>query len=55
MNPGLVLETNDPERVWNSFRLATTALDADHTVEVFSSVMVWRHQTLNIQNSTHTG
>ena len=35
MRLGIILETNDPERVWNGFRLANTALDADHTVEVF--------------------
>ncbi|WP_265111746.1 DsrE family protein [Halosolutus halophilus] len=35
MKLGLVLETNDPERVWNAFRLANTALDADHAVETF--------------------
>ncbi|WP_336035354.1 DsrE family protein [Halobacterium yunchengense] len=35
MHLGIVLESNDPERVWNAFRLANTALDADHTVEVF--------------------
>ncbi|WP_340102184.1 DsrE family protein [Salinibaculum salinum] len=35
MNLGIILETNDPERVWNAFRLANTALDADHTVETF--------------------
>lgn len=35
MHLGIVLETNDPERVWNAFRLANTALEADHTVEVF--------------------
>jgi len=35
MQLGLVVETNDPERVWNGFRLANTALDAGHTVEVF--------------------
>ncbi|MDS0243713.1 MULTISPECIES: DsrE family protein [unclassified Haloferax] len=35
MDLGIILETNDPERVWNAFRLANTALDADHTVEVF--------------------
>ncbi len=35
MHLGLILETNDPERVWNAFRLANTALDADHTVETF--------------------
>lgn len=35
MHLGLVVETNEPERIWNAFRLANTALDADHTVEVF--------------------
>ncbi|MDS0477174.1 hypothetical protein [Natrinema sp. 1APR25-10V2] len=35
MHLGLVLETNDPERVWNPFRLANTALDVDYRVEVF--------------------
>jgi uncharacterized protein involved in oxidation of intracellular sulfur len=34
MHLGIILET-DPERVWNAFRLANTALDADHTAEVF--------------------
>jgi len=35
MDLGIILETNDPERVWNAFRLANKALDADHTVETF--------------------
>jgi len=35
MELGIILETNDPERVWNAFRLANTALDADRAVEVF--------------------
>jgi sulfur relay (sulfurtransferase) complex TusBCD TusD component (DsrE family) len=35
MDLGIILETDDPERVWNAFRLANTALDADHGVEVF--------------------
>jgi uncharacterized protein involved in oxidation of intracellular sulfur len=35
MRLGVILETNDPERVWNAFRLANTALDAGHAVEVF--------------------
>lgn len=35
MHLGLILETNDPERVWNAFRLANTALAASHTVETF--------------------
>ena len=35
MDLGIVLETNDPERVWNAFRLANTALDSEHCVELF--------------------
>lgn len=35
MQLGLIIETNDAEGIWNGFSLATTALDADHTVEVF--------------------
>lgn len=35
MQLGIILETNDPERVWNAFRLANTALDDGHTVDVF--------------------
>lgn len=35
MQLGLIIETNDAERIWNGFRLANTALDADHSVEVF--------------------
>ena len=35
MNLGLIVESDDPERVWNGFRLANTALDEGHTVEAF--------------------
>ena len=35
MDLGIIIETNDPERVWNAFRLGNTALDAGHAVEVF--------------------
>ena len=35
MELGLILETDDPERVWNAFRLANTALEAGHGVEAF--------------------
>ena len=35
MDLGVILETNDPERVWNAFRLANTALDEGHTVRTF--------------------
>lgn len=35
MHLGIVLESNDPERVWNAFRLANAALEAGHRVETF--------------------
>jgi sulfur relay (sulfurtransferase) complex TusBCD TusD component (DsrE family) len=35
MDLAMILETKDAERVWNAFRLANTALDADHSVAVF--------------------
>lgn len=35
MKLGLIVETNDPVRVWNGFRLANTALEAGHSVETF--------------------
>ncbi|KTG29015.1 DsrE family protein [Haloferax profundi] len=35
MHLGLIIETNEPERIWNAFRLANTALDEDNLVEVF--------------------
>lgn len=35
MQLALIIETDEPERIWNAFRLANNALDAGHTVEVF--------------------
>jgi uncharacterized protein involved in oxidation of intracellular sulfur len=35
MQLGLIVESSDPEQVWNGFRLANTALDADHDVAAF--------------------
>lgn len=35
MQSNLIIETNDPEIVWNAFRLANKALDAGHDVETF--------------------
>lgn len=32
---GLIVETDDPERIWNAFRLANEALEAGHEVETF--------------------
>jgi len=35
MKIGLVLQSNKPEHIWNTFRFGITALKADHQVEVF--------------------
>jgi len=35
MNIGIVLQSNDPETVWNAIRFANTSLDAGHSVKVF--------------------
>lgn len=35
MQLGIIIETSDPERVWNAFRLANKALDADNHVETY--------------------
>lgn len=35
MHFGIILQTNEPEDVWNAFRLAKTALAGGHTVETF--------------------
>jgi len=35
MKLGIILQSNNPEHVWNTFRLGITALKADHGVEVF--------------------
>ena len=35
MKIGIVLSTNDPEEVWNTFRFANVALKANHAVRVF--------------------
>ncbi len=35
MNIGIVLQSNDPETVWNAFRFANTSLNAKHTVKIF--------------------
>ena len=32
---GLVIQSNDPETVWNALRFANTSLDAHHTVRIF--------------------
>lgn len=32
---GLVLQSNEPETVWNAIRFANTCLDANHTVQIF--------------------
>ena len=35
MRLGVIVETNDPEQVWNGFRLANKALENDHDVKAF--------------------
>ncbi|MDP2599052.1 MAG: DsrE family protein [Candidatus Liptonbacteria bacterium] len=35
MKLGIVLQSNNPEHVWNTFRLGITALKASHRVEIF--------------------
>ncbi len=35
MKIGIVLQSNKPEHVWNSFRFAITSLKANHAVSVF--------------------
>jgi uncharacterized protein involved in oxidation of intracellular sulfur len=35
MNIGIVLQSNDPETVWNALRFANTSLNARHIVKIF--------------------
>lgn len=35
MKLGMILQSNNPEHVWNTFRLGIAALKADHQVEIF--------------------
>ncbi|MEK7563780.1 MAG: DsrE family protein [Patescibacteria group bacterium] len=35
MKLGIVLQSNNPERVWNALRLAITARKAKHEVQIF--------------------
>ena len=35
MKFGIILNTNEPESVWNAFRFGTTSLLNDHEVKVF--------------------
>lgn len=35
MKLGIILQSNKPEHVWNTFRLGITGLKAGHRVEVF--------------------
>lgn len=35
MKLGIVLQSNNPEHVWNAFRLGITALKANHQAEIF--------------------
>src|SRR3989338_8783644 len=35
MKLGIILQSNNPEHVWNTFRLGIAALKASHQVEIF--------------------
>ncbi|MFD1068188.1 hypothetical protein [Oceanobacillus locisalsi] len=35
MKLGIILETKEPEKVWNAFRFANTALKKEHAVKFF--------------------
>ena len=35
MKLGIVIQSNDPETVWNAFRFANASLAAKHTVTIF--------------------
>ena len=35
MKLGIILQSNKPEHVWNTFRLGIIALKASHQVEIF--------------------
>jgi uncharacterized protein involved in oxidation of intracellular sulfur len=35
MKIGIIINTNEPENVWNAFRFGTTSLLNDHEVKVF--------------------
>ena len=35
MKLGIILQSNKPEHVWNTFRLGITSLKANHQVEIF--------------------
>ncbi len=35
MKLGIVLQSNKPEHIWNTFRLGITALQANHQVKIF--------------------
>ena len=35
MKLGIILQSNKPEHVWNTFRLGITALKSNHQVEIF--------------------
>ena len=35
MKLGIILQSNKPEHVWNTFRLGLTSLKTGHAVEVF--------------------
>lgn len=51
MKLGIILQSNKPEHVWNTFRLGITALKAGHQVQVF--LMNEGSELDTIPNSEH--
>lgn len=35
MKIGIVMQSNDPETIWNAFRFANTSLNSNHIVRIF--------------------
>lgn len=52
MKIGVILESNDPEIVWNAFRFGVAMLDTNHAVSIF--LLGSGVEAQEIQNSTFT-
>jgi sulfur relay (sulfurtransferase) complex TusBCD TusD component (DsrE family) len=58
MKIGIILETNEPEKAWNSVRFANTALKQGHEVKLFLmsagvEVVDITHERYNVQRQIH--
>jgi uncharacterized protein involved in oxidation of intracellular sulfur len=51
MKLGIILETKEPEKAWNAFRFANTALKREHEVKLF--LMGEAVECENIDHSTY--